>query len=32
MSLKSAVEEVTALSGLSKKEVYNQALAIKDKK
>lgn len=32
MSLKSAVEEVTALSGLSKKEVYNQALALKDKK
>lgn len=32
MSLKSAVEEVTALSGLSKKEVYNQALALKGKK
>lgn len=32
MSLKSAVEEVTALSGLGKKEVYNQALALKDKK
>ena len=32
MSLKSAVEEVTVLSGLSKKEVYNQALALKDKK
>lgn len=32
MSLKSAVEEVTAFSGLSKKEVYNQALALKDKK
>ena len=32
MSLKSAVEEVVALSGLSKKEVYNQALAVKDKK
>lgn len=32
MSLKSAAEEVTALSGLSKKEVYNQALALKDKK
>lgn len=32
MSLKSAVEEVTALSVLSKKEVYNQALALKDKK
>ncbi len=32
MSLKSAVEEVTALSGLSKKEVYNQALVLKDKK
>lgn len=32
MSLKSAVEEVTALSGLSKKEVYNKALALKDKK
>ena len=32
MSLKSAVAEVAALSGQSKKEVYNLALTLKDKK
>ncbi len=31
MSLKSAVEEVAALGGQSKKEVYNLALTLKDK-